>query len=137
MNKVYLLLSLLVFSSQKVKCQTVSEVWNYAYKIGVEHSEVVVAQSILETGWYKCKDCSLAYNNLFGFRHKGEYLKFTHWKQSVDYYKNWQRRWYKGGDYFAFLCCIDFGDGKCHGYAEDMKSYVVKLEQIIWKLWSC
>jgi hypothetical protein len=119
------------------QAQTVNEVWNYANNIGIEQSHIVVAQSILETGWYKCNNCSIAYNNLFGFRVNGEYLKFTHWKHSVDYYKNWQRRHYTGGDYYQFLTCIPFSNGSCYAYAEKMDTYIVKLEQILWKIWSC
>jgi len=119
------------------QAQTVNEVWNYAHNIGVQQDHIVVAQSILETGWYKCKHCSLDHNNLFGFRVNGEYLKFSHWKHSVDYYKSWQRRHYSGGDYYEFLKCIDFGSGNCHTYAANMDTYITKLEQILWKIWSC
>jgi hypothetical protein len=37
---------------------------------GIKHPEIVVKQTILETGWYKCKYCSLSENNIFGFRKK-------------------------------------------------------------------
>jgi hypothetical protein len=130
-----LLITLLIFTS--VKAQTINEVWNYAHSIGIQQDHIVVAQSILETGWYKCTDCSLDHNNLFGFRVNKKYLKFAHWKHSVDYYKNWQRRHYSGGDYYEFLTCIPFSNGSCYAYAEDMKQYLVKLEQILFKIWSC
>ena len=129
-----LLVSISLFTT--IHSQSVTEVWNYAHSIGIKHDEIVVAQSVLETGWYKCESCSLDYNNLFGFKYKGEYLKFEHWKMSVIYYKDWQRKLYKGGDYYEFLKCIDFGNG-CHTYAEDMNSYIQKLEEILFKIWSC
>jgi len=53
--------------------QTTNEVYTELLKQNVKHPDIVLAQSILETGWYKCKDCSLDKNNLFGDKYKDYY----------------------------------------------------------------
>ena len=96
----------------------------------IEHPEIVLRQSIWETGWYKCKYCSWKYNNLFGFRHKSwvtednpqGYLKFDTWQDAVAYYKRWQDKRYQGGDYYNFLINI--------GYAADGEKYVKHLKSL-------
>jgi hypothetical protein len=95
----------------------------------VQHPEIVLRQSILESGWFKCTSCSMRYNNPFGFRHKSwiddanprGYLKFDMWQDAVKYYKKWQKKRYKGGDYYKFLVDI--------GYAQDT-TYISKLKSL-------
>lgn len=90
-------------------------------KQNVRFSDIVLRQAILETGWFGCDNCSLEYNNLFGFLYKGKYLKFDNWKESVEYYKWWQDQLYRGGDYYAFLTRI--------GYAT-APNYIAKLHEL-------
>jgi hypothetical protein len=95
----------------------------------VEHPEIVLRQSIMESGWFKCMSCSMRYNNPFGFRHPSwvdaenplGYLKFDRWQSAVKYYKKWQKERYTGGDYYEFLVNI--------GYAEDPE-YINKLKSL-------
>ena len=109
--------------------QTPDDVYRMCVREGIEHPEIVTKQSILETGWYKCDKCSMRYNNIFGFRLSKNateenplgYLKFDHWRDSVLYYVKWQKKWYKGGDYYTFLKSI--------GYATS-KTYLSKLKTI-------
>ncbi len=49
------------------------------------------------------------------------YLIFDSWQDSIAYYQRWQKRHYKGGDYYQFLTD--------RGYATD-KNYINKLKQI-------
>jgi len=88
---------------------------------GVQHADIVLRQAILETGWFKCTECSLSRNNIFGFWYKKKYIQFDNWKDCVAYYKRWQDRHYKGGDYYVFL--------KKVGFATD-PSYVKRLKSI-------
>jgi hypothetical protein len=88
---------------------------------GVKEPEIVVKQSILETGWYKCKYCSLSKKNIFGFRKNKKYLEFDNWVESVAYYKYWQDKNYNGGNYYTFLKNI--------GYATSQE-YVSKLKTV-------
>ena len=68
-------------------------VWSLPFK----HKDIIVAQAILETGWFKSKNC-VNNNNLFGMRRAytrmttsdttlNGYAHYTNWRQSViDYY---------------------------------------------------
>lgn len=100
---------------------TPENVYAQLEKFGIQHPEVVLRQSILETGWYECQYCSLQHNNIFGFRYKKKYLEFDNWVDAVKYYKKWQDKRYKGGDYYVFL--------KNVGYATS-KTYISKLKSI-------
>jgi hypothetical protein len=102
---------------------TKSNVELYLKIIKVKHPDIVLKQSLLETGNYNCVNCSLDYNNLFGFRYNNKYIKFNNWKESCHYYANWQ--YYKAyndtTDYYDFLVKV--------GYATD-KTYVTKLKNV-------
>ncbi len=100
---------------------TPENVYAQLEKFDVRHPEIVLRQSILETGWFGCEYCSLEHNNIFGFRYKKKYLEFDNWVEAVKYYKKWQDKRYKGGDYYKFLKEI--------GYATS-KTYISKLKSI-------
>ena len=88
---------------------------------GLSHPCIVIAQALLETGYFTSRLC-LECNNLFGLRRKdGSYYQFDNWEESVKAYKNYVQYKYKGGSYLIFL--------KAVGYAED-PDYVVKVAQI-------
>lgn len=88
----------------------------------VKYPKIVIAQSLLETGYYTSRVCWEC-KNLFGLRRPsdGSYYKFDRWEDSVKAYRDYVQYKYKGGDYLQFLNRI--------GYAED-KSYVLKVRQI-------
>ena len=89
---------------------------------GLSHPRIVIAQALLETGYFTSKIC-LECNNLFGLRRKdGSYHQFDNWEESVKAYKNYVQYKYKGGSYLIFL--------KAVGYAED-PDYIVKVAQIV------
>ena len=94
---------------------------------GLKHSEIVVAQSILETGHYHSDNC-VKHNNLFGLYNsrRKQYYKFDKWWKSVIAYRDMIQYRYKGGDYYEWLQKI--------GYAED-PSYINKVKGIVkrWK----
>lgn len=84
-------------------------VLNACYWVGIKEPAIVTAQSMAETGNYRCSSCSLQRNNLFGFKTgKLNYIEFDNWIESVLYYKRWQDKYYKGGDYFEFLKRIGY-----------------------------
>lgn len=86
--------------------------------------DIVYAQAILETGYFKSSIC-VKNNNLFGLYNskKKEYYKFNHWSESVVAYKSKiQNRYYLPEDYYIFLKRIN--------YAED-SLYIDKLKQIV------
>lgn len=91
---------------------------------GVDFPEIVTAQALLETGYFKSYAC-LQQNNLFGLRdNKGKYMSFPHWTDAVAAYKKYIQRYNHPvpEDYYAYLQEL--------GYAEDPQ-YIDKLKQIV------
>lgn len=91
---------------------TVPNLLREIHRNGIKHPKIVLAQAILETGWFTSSVCRNK-NNLFGLTNPrtGNYYEFGHWTDSVRaYYSKVQYR-YKGGNYLIWLRDI--------GYAED------------------
>jgi len=93
---------------------TLNNVWKEINKAGILFPHIVYHQCLLETGNIKY----VKNNNLFGFRGT-KYLVFSNWQESVKFYRRWQIKYYRGGDYYQFLLDI--------GYASDEK-YIFKLK---------
>ena len=95
-------------------------------KNNIKHPKIVLAQAILETGWFKSSVCRNMHN-LFGLTNPqtGKYYEFNHWSESVKaYYTKVQYR-YKGGNYLIWLRDI--------GYAED-KGYIRAIIKVLKQL---
>ena len=93
--------------------QTTEEVLKELKEQDVLYPKIVLAQSILETGWYKCDGCSLDNNNLFGLWNskKKEYYYYSNWKESIGGYKRGvQYKYFKKEykDYYHFLTDIGY-----------------------------
>lgn len=91
-------------------------------KYNVKEKKIVLAQALLETGYFSSTLC-LESHNLFGLRHPsdGSYYTFNNWEESVKAYMDDVQYKYNGGDYYAFLKRI--------GYAED-RNYTNKVRRI-------
>ena len=129
MNKK-MIIGLAVLCCIQVKSQTPQSVYDELVKQGVKYPKVVLAQSILETGWYECDNCSLDKHNIFGLwnSRKNEYFYYTNWKESIGGYKRGiQYKYFKKEykDYYHFLNDM--------GYASDPQ-YTIKLKKIVNKL---
>lgn len=126
-----LFLCMLLGMFNKCQGQTKKQVMTELIKQGVKHPEIVLRQSIKETGHYKCTNCSLDHNNLFGFQWKGKYLEFDTWQESVSYYKRWQNKWFDGErNYYDFLNCMwKHRNGDCVPYATS-ETYIEELKLI-------
>jgi hypothetical protein len=94
--------------------------------MGIESPHTVLAQSIVETGNFRCRQCSMQYGNLFGFRTNTGYMRFEHWTGSVWYYKKWQDERYKGGDYYEFINRIGYASAP--GYEVLVKKISSRIE---------
>lgn len=90
-------------------------------KQNVPHYNIVLHQSLLETGHYTSK-LSKTHNNIFGIRKNSkEYQKYDSYIDCIADYKLLISSKYKGGDYYTFLMNI--------GYAED-EEYINKLKRM-------
>lgn len=99
----------------------ISNLANVIEQNGLSHPRIVIAQALLETGYFTSRVC-LECNNLFGLRRKdGSYYQFDNWEESVKAYKDYVQYKYKGGSYLNFLRVL--------GYAED-PDYTTKVFQI-------
>ncbi len=92
-------------------------------KNGIKFPKIVLAQAILETGWFKSSVCRNKHN-LFGLTNPRtkDYYEFNHWTESVQAYYNKVQYRYKSGNYLLWLRDI--------GYAED-KGYIRALIRVI------
>ena len=90
---------------------------------GVEFPDIVLAQAILETGYFKSHAC-MNKNNLFGLRKgDGTYMSFDHWTDAVAAYVRYIQKWEEPPtDYYRYLDKL--------GYAED-SSYIAKVKEIV------
>ena len=90
---------------------------------GIRHPKIVLAQAILETGWFTSPVCQNKHN-LFGLTNPrtGKYFEFGHWTESVRAYYTKVQYKYKGGNYLLWLHKI--------GYAENPR-YVCSVIRIL------
>lgn len=102
---------------------TIANLYREIVRNGILYPEIVLAQAILETGWFRSSLCRNR-NNLFGLTNPrtGKYFEFGHWTESVRAYYTKVQYKYKGGDYLLWLRKI--------GYAEDPR-YIHSLRRIL------
>lgn len=102
---------------------TIPNLYKEIIRNGILYLKIVLAQAILETGWFRSSVCRNKHN-LFGLTNPrtGKYYEFNHWTESVRAYYTKVQYKYKGGNYLLWLDEI--------GYAEDPK-YVQKATQVL------
>ena len=102
---------------------TIPNLYAEMMRNGIRHPKIVLAQAILETGWFTSPVCRNKHN-LFGLTNPrtGKYFEFGHWTESVRAYYTKVQYKYNGGDYLLLLKNI--------GYAED-PMYVRSLSRIL------
>lgn len=105
---------------------TIPNLYKEIIRNGILYPKIVLAQAILETGWFRSSVCKNKHN-LFGLTnpHTGKYYKFNHWTESVRAYYTKVQYKYKGGNYLLWLEEI--------GYAEN-QNYTVSVVQILRQL---
>jgi hypothetical protein len=94
----------------------------YMDSIGIKHPEVVIKQALLETGHFRSR-LLIDRNNLFAFRFSKHYMRFKDWRNSVEYYKKWQDKFYTNPDedYYLFLQRVKYAR---------TKKYIKVLKQV-------
>ncbi len=102
---------------------TIPNLYEEIRRNGILYPKVVLAQAILETGWFRSPVC-LDKHNLFGLTNPrtGKYYEFEHWTESVRAYYTKVQYKYKGGNYLLWLRDIR--------YAEDPR-YIQSLWRIL------
>lgn len=102
---------------------TIPSLYKEIIRNGILYPKIVLAQAILETGWFRSSVCRNKHN-LFGLTNPrtGKYYEFNHWTESVRAYYTKVQYKYKGGNYLLWLDEI--------GYAED-KDYITTLTDVI------
>jgi len=102
---------------------TVPNLYAEIMRNGIRHPKIVLAQAILETGWFTSPVCRNKHN-LFGLTNPrtGKYFEVGHWTESVRAYYTKVQYKYNGGNYLLWLKNI--------GYAEDPR-YVRSLSRIL------
>ena len=94
---------------------TVDVVRYFLSYYNVKHSEIVLRQSILETGWFKSSHCK-KHKNLFGFYRNGKICRYSSFIQSIKDYKRFQDRKYKGGCYYSFLNKVGYAENENYNF---------------------
>lgn len=91
----------------------------------IQQPDIVVAQAILETGFFK-SDLCINHHNLFGLYNSyvNDYYHFNHWTESVKAYRDKVQYKYNDGDYYEWLREL--------GYAEDTL-YISKVKNLVKK----
>ena len=102
---------------------TIPNLYKEIIRNGILYPKIVLAQAILETGWFRSSVCRNKHN-LFGLTNPrtGKYYEFNHWTESVRAYYTKVQYKYKGGNYLLWLDKI--------GYAEDPK-YIIAVENVM------
>jgi|31_taG_2_1085359.scaffolds.fasta_scaffold33912_2 hypothetical protein len=124
---VFILGSTLGYSQYKDKLKNKALMDSLIRKHNILHPDKVLRQAMYESGWLQCRYCSMKYNNPFGFRHKDwiteenskGYIIFQSLEEAVKYYARWQKKYYHGGDYYAFIDNIGYAEKK--GYTDYLK----------------
>ena len=102
---------------------TIPNLYQEIIRNGIQHPRIVLAQAILESGWFRSPLCRNRHN-LFGLTNPktGKYYEFNHWTESVRAYYTKVQYKYKGGNYLLWLRDI--------GYAEDPR-YVREVIKVL------
>ena len=90
---------------------TIPNLYKEIIRNGILYPKIVLAQAILETGWFSSSVCRNKHN-LFGLTNPrtGKYYEFNHWTESVwAYYTKVQYK-YKGGNYLLWLDEIGYAE---------------------------
>lgn len=85
-----------VSKRKELPALTIPNLYQEIIRNGIRHPKIVLAQAILETGWFRSPLCRNRHN-LFGLTNPqtGKYYEFNHWTESVRAYYT-KVQWYAG-----------------------------------------
>ena len=98
---------------------TIPNLYKEIKRNGIFYPKIVLAQAILETGWFRSPLCRHRHN-LFGLTNPQTktYYEFDHWTESVRAYYTKVQYKYTGGNYL--LCLRDMGYAENPNYIREV-----------------
>ena len=101
---------------------TIPNLYKEIIRNGILYPKIVLAQAILETGWFRSSVCRNKHN-LFGLTNPrtGKYYEFNHWTESVQAYYTKVQYKYKGGNYLLWLDEIGYSENS--NYIKTRKTF--------------
>ncbi len=108
-------------TNQDTRALLLDSIFSYICASKMMHKEIVIKQVIWETGWLK-GEFLMSRNNLFGFKNK-EYLRFSSWQESLEYYEQWQSKYYLNHkeDYYRFLVRMKYSNSRYPAHLKSIK----------------
>ena len=106
---------------------TIPNLYKEIIRNGILYPKIVLAQAILETGWFRSSVCRNKHN-LFGLTNPrtGRYYEFNHWTESVRAYYTKVQYKYKGGNYLLWLDEIGYSENS--NYIKTIIKVLMMLE---------
>ena len=106
---------------------TIPNLYKEIIRNGILYPKIVLAQAILETGWFRSSVCRNKHN-LFGLTNPrtGKYYEFNHWTESVRAYYTKVQYKYKGGNYLLWLEEIGYSENS--NYIKTIIKVLMMLE---------
>jgi hypothetical protein len=133
-TKMFLLVLQLVFIqffawSQTSRDAKVASLYQSIKQYNIECPKTVLAIAVFESGWLECTHCAYQYNNLFGFRANGDYLRFNNIDECLAYFKTWQNTYYvpwkkrhPTGTYYEYLPHVKYAHINIGNYVRTIKA---------------
>ena len=106
---------------------TIPNLYKEIIRNGILYPKIVLAQAILETGWFRSSVCRNKHN-LFGLTNPctGKYYEFNHWTESVRAYYTKVQYKYKSGNYLLWLDEIGYSENS--NYIKTILKVLMMLE---------